>query len=254
LSLAAFAVLTAPALAGCLTLHVPPSDPKEPVYSAAVDFDFSRLKSVAALPLEDKVSRETDSVETLNPQVPTIDLMEWPIDRPGDYIQSKLENALVGTRFTVVGRTRLAKTVEELDLQGSDLVDQDTAVEVGKQVGAQAIVFGTVTRCGHQRLVRLDGMGGFIYVNIPDVAFSVNMVDVATGRVVWTCSARDTGRRFLTEKLSVTLGEFVNDISVVEVLGDLERLSAVLAKECVATIPGAALGQSRSAPRGAPGD
>lgn len=48
--------------------------------------------------------------------------------------------------FTLVDRTAIAKVLEETKLGGTGLIDQSTAAEVGKMIGAQGIYTGAVTQ------------------------------------------------------------------------------------------------------------
>lgn len=62
---------------------------------------------------------------------------------------------ILGTRlasrehvFQVVERTQLQRAIQELGYQSSAFVDADSAIQVGRQLGAQYIVVGSVTKFG----------------------------------------------------------------------------------------------------------
>lgn len=62
-----------------------------------------------------------------------------------------VENAFVNVnRVTVVDRQNIEAIVSEYEFQVSDLTDRDTAVEIGKLSGADAIVVGSLSSVGSQ--------------------------------------------------------------------------------------------------------
>lgn len=76
-----------------------------------------------------------------------------PLDGPrGDELTSEIESLLVSTRidekpyFTVVERDRINEALRELKLSNSALTDENTAVRIGKILGAQAIYMGRVNK------------------------------------------------------------------------------------------------------------
>lgn len=77
----------------------------------------------------------------------------------------------LSVRLNLVERENIAKVIEEMRFQMTDLVDQSTAVQFGKMVGAKYVVIGNVTSLS--RLSR-----GYYQSNI-----AVRIVEVETGRV-----------------------------------------------------------------------
>ena len=77
--------------------------------------------------------------------------LKWLGKSFADALIVKLSRARV---IRVVEREFLNKIIEEMNLQTSDLVDEETAVQVGRLVGAKAIVFGSVSILGKQVVVR----------------------------------------------------------------------------------------------------
>ena len=65
-------------------------------------------------------------------------------------IANNLQTKLIGFKnYTILVRGEsLAKVIEELALQQSGVVDEETAVEVGKQLGAKFVISGTVMKPG----------------------------------------------------------------------------------------------------------
>ena len=148
-------------------------------------------------------------------------------------MQHKLENALVSAPFLLVERSKIKEILDEQDLQIA-MSETGTARKVGRLVGADAVLLGAVADFLYTSTYRKYAGGGFISLDIPVVSFSVRLVDVETGRILWTCDYSDTGRRFLREKYTISIGDVLEDPHAVQVpLGSLDRLAGEMAKECV---------------------
>ena len=115
--------------------------------------------------------------------------------------------------FTLVDRASLDKIISEMKLSQSALVDQNTAVKLGKLVGAQGIYTGTVTantvrdsrykaeraECS-QRQIKKDDKGNLYegnciawrkyYVNCTkrqaSFAATPKLIEVATGKIIYS--------------------------------------------------------------------
>lgn len=72
--------------------------------------------------------------------------------RGGNQVSSDIEALLVGVRmdgdpyFNVIERTRLKKIMKEQRLHLTGAVDEKTAVTVGRLIGAEGVIFGSVTQ------------------------------------------------------------------------------------------------------------
>lgn len=110
------------ALSGCVA---PPTQTAIPVTVAARSADAVRLKRVAVLPFERRSNVD---------------------------VTAEIEAALAGitvegkTFFTVVERQRINELLRELKRQESGLVDPQTALQVGKMLGAKGVYTGAITR------------------------------------------------------------------------------------------------------------
>ncbi len=82
---------------------------------------------------------------------------------------AKMEN------IRVIDRNQITKVLEEQALQQSGIIDSETAVQVGKLVGANAVVVGELTDYVHWE--SLTGPGS-------TVSFSIRMIDSESSRVV----------------------------------------------------------------------
>lgn len=115
--------------------------------------------------------------------------------------------------FILIDRASIDKTISEMQLGQSGLVDQNTAARIGKLIGAQGIYTGIVTRNNYDdtpytetrstcvRYEEKRGKDGKIYrgaciswrqyiVNcvrrVANFAVSPRLVDVATGRILYS--------------------------------------------------------------------
>lgn len=77
--------------------------------------------------------------------------------------------------ITIIERSQISKIISEQALQQSGVTDPKTATDLGKIVGANAVVMGEVT--DYVIWNNLAGYGSTI-------SFSVRMVDVQTGNII----------------------------------------------------------------------
>ena len=103
--------------------------------------------------------------------------------------QDATDMNLVSTgMFNMVERTRLDALIDEMQLGMTGLVDVGSAAKIGKLLGAQYIVLGSVT--GLSTKTKTNSFSGNSYQVIAHVY--VRMVEVETGRVV--LAGRGTGK------------------------------------------------------------
>jgi hypothetical protein len=75
-----------------------------------------------------------------------------------EYIANELEFIMVNNGFTIIDRTNLDKIRHEQNFQLSGEVDDDTAISIGKLVGANIIITGSVTGMEMTRRLRLRAL------------------------------------------------------------------------------------------------
>ncbi len=91
----------------------------------------------------------------------------------GRFISEKLIIKLFETKkFNIIERNKLNKILEEQKFQVSDLVDEESAKRIGKIIGVDAIVIGTVTDLGEQ------------------IDINARLLSIETGSVFAVASAR----------------------------------------------------------------
>ncbi|MDR3342006.1 MAG: CsgG/HfaB family protein [Treponema sp.] len=75
-----------------------------------------------------------------------------------EFIANELEYIMVNEGFTIIDRNQLDKVRREQNFQLSGVVDDETAVSIGKIVGANIIITGTVTGTDSTRRLRLRAL------------------------------------------------------------------------------------------------
>lgn len=99
-------------------------------------------------------------------------------------VDLKLSDMLITTlvksgKFDVIERTQIEKVLEEQKLGMSGVIDESTAVEVGKILGAEYVVFGVVTSATQQNVDKFAYM-----LVVIEVAIDIRVVDAVTGKIL----------------------------------------------------------------------
>jgi curli biogenesis system outer membrane secretion channel CsgG len=118
-------------------------------------------------------------------------------------------------RFEVVERSQLESVLEEQKLGLAGILDESTAVEVGKILGAEIMVVGSITDAGYSQseVVLEDGSTQITWEG--SVAVSGRFVDVETGRVILSKVVRNSAQESDLERAKSDLekiGEIVTDV------------------------------------------
>lgn len=138
------------------------------------DYDFSKIKRIAIADFIDNLSYlyQAEAVA-------------------GNAVADEFVLQLMMMNFDVVERFRLQSVMKEQDLGASGRIDPATAKKIGKLVGADVILTGTVTQyTPHRRDIMYvdDGYGGKrqeMYLVDAEIGLSVRMFDVETGVIIW---------------------------------------------------------------------
>ncbi len=169
-------ILAVAPLAACST-SVTYEDPEE-VEILSTDFSYSDLSQIA--------QKLTDSFLQSNAwggDVPRI-VMGGVANRTNQHIDTvnitdTIRTALIQSgKFSVlagVGDAGLSEIDQEIDYQKSGAVDQASAVEIGKQLGAEYVFYGRFTTLTDQH----DDIRSTFY------KFTLNAVNVTTRQIVW---------------------------------------------------------------------
>ena len=101
-------------------------------------------------------------------------------------------------KYRLLERSKLRSLINEHDLQSSGLLDQEAAVKVGKLLGADAVIVGSVTQ------YEMDKTQVYIHI-VPivskeyTVGASIRMLDVENGEVIYAHSASGKSGNSFTE-------------------------------------------------------
>ena len=117
--------------------------------------------------------------------LPLMNLTSYP--HAGRIVGDLLTTELYAlTDFLLMERTemleKLKKDEEDLDV----VMEKAVALRVGKQLGVDTVIFGSVTEYRYKRGLDED----------PVVGISVRMLDVNTGKIIWAGSQSETGGCF----------------------------------------------------------
>ncbi|MDT8297675.1 MAG: FlgO family outer membrane protein [Spirochaetaceae bacterium] len=108
----------------------------------------------------------------------------------GSFVEEELYTNLVRSKpadITIIERSQINQIMQEWDLGSSGIVNNDTAVQIGQLVGANAVVLGSITKIGETARI------------------NIRIVDVETARVESTASATLSGADF-----TVMYDQYVN--------------------------------------------
>jgi len=138
---------------------------------------YSKAKVLGDLEVELKVGDlvEQDGINQAVAILPILDV-EGEETTPGKSLIEQITTVVVSRGISVVDRQRLDDTLGELALQQSKDFDQATAQKVGRQLGAFAILTGTITPKGnraeaHVRLIRVE-TGEIIVAGVQDLGLN----------------------------------------------------------------------------------
>jgi curli biogenesis system outer membrane secretion channel CsgG len=97
-------------------------------------------------------------------------------------------------QFRLISRAQIAKLLEEQKFQQSGAVNPQTAVQIGKLIGAKLIAYGAVTNFG----IRSEGTEAVVYQEkeqIAEAQVDVQLIDVETGEILFVGEGRGSAIR-----------------------------------------------------------
>jgi len=143
-------------------------------YHVSNDVDFSFIKNVAVLPLEN-LSNEKAAGEIMRRLV----------------ISELLASGLVN----VVVPGEVMAAVKDLGIKNFTSLDRNQIKELGRALRIQGIVMGSIDQYGYARI----GSG-----TAPEVTISLMMADTGTGDIIWSVTQRKGGEGFLSRHFGAT--------------------------------------------------
>ncbi|MFH0947887.1 MAG: CsgG/HfaB family protein [Elusimicrobiota bacterium] len=113
---------------------------------------------------------------------------------PGNAVADEFVLQLLDRDVMVIERSRLENIMKEQDLWKSGSIDSATVKKIGKLLGVDALIIGTVTKYIPDRKERFylkgeqDKLREEIFIVNAEVGISARMVDVESGVVIWASS------------------------------------------------------------------
>lgn len=152
-------------VSGCVSTRPEQSDYEK--------FDHGKRYLVAVIPVENKSDERklTDLVKT----------------KSGVLLSSLAQSG----RYRVIEREKLAALIQEQEFGESGIVDANSATELGKILGVDAVVLTSISRIEYKRSV-LFGLIAWVRKKRVEVDMESRIVFVETGEVLATCSFTET--------------------------------------------------------------
>lgn len=140
------------------------------------DYDFNQIKRIGVLKFDSSQVGYLSSYD------------------PGNAVADEFVLQLLDRGIMVVERSYLENIMKEQDLGTSGRLDTTTIKKIGKLLGVDALIIGTVVKGVQDRKERFylkdeqDRMREEIFVVNAEVSINARMVDVETGVVIWASS------------------------------------------------------------------
>lgn len=156
---------------------------------------YGKVKKVAILPFDSVVE---------GAQAPKI---------AGDLF---LQDLLARETFEAVEEPRyVAELMKKLKLRNTENLDREIVRKIGEELQAQALIFGQILLFG------VDD-----HSNIVEFAMQVNVLDVASGNILWSSRSFADASTTWGQVLGVSEGPSVNDVAAGGVASLVSRLNS----------------------------
>ncbi len=124
------------------------------------------------------------------------------VEQAGESISDMFTTELLKTaKYGLIERGQIASVLKEQEYGLSGIVDDRQAVELGRILGVQGVVVGSVSEYGFQKVK---------IARAPSVGLSVRMIDTTTGKIVWSISHTQVGPAMAS--LSAQAGRVVDEM------------------------------------------
>jgi len=169
------------------------------------DFPHDEIQKVAVIMFEAPVDEEKDSMLSKLSAKTTIDA------NAGAILSSITARELEKWgKYIVVNRKAVDEELKLKRLKKEDLLNKQNFLNLGKQLGADAIVVGNIENFGVSYRALSSGL--FVSPIVTKVSFSVRCLDVTTNESIWTAkikgnSAIDSERALASKLISKAFEE-----------------------------------------------
>lgn len=134
-----------------------------------------------------------------------------PLGHPtvGENVAEMLTTEMMSTGyFKVIERSELQKILEEQRLGLSGIIDDETAQQVGRILGVEGIVIGTVGEYGQK-----VAFGSFSSGMVSVVAISLRLICVETGEIIWSANVSGSSPKSRAELLTECVRKIGDDLA-----------------------------------------
>lgn len=166
-----------------------------------ISFIFTNSKSLEAAPKYKPLTPFSDEEKYIITIMPFS--YESELEQYSDMVNkipSKLLSELYTTkRFRIIERSRLDTVMKEMQLGQTGVLDEESAVKVGKQLGAELIILGSVTSIKTKESKKTLGFASMQTVEVT-VDLDVRLIKLETGEIVGIAKA--TGEEVQKKKMA----------------------------------------------------
>ncbi|MBN2103128.1 hypothetical protein JW835_03715 [bacterium] len=118
----------------------------------------------------------------------------WDGRQPGDGMADMLTTALVkSNKYVVMERQEMSRLLQEQQLGQSGIVTEQSAAQIGKMLGVELAVVGSVTEFGHTKKdmgINVKGFGFGTKSQKATVAVDVRLINTSSGEIIAAESVR----------------------------------------------------------------
>ena len=169
------------------------------------DFPHDEIQKIAVITFEVPIDEKKDSILSKVSAKTTIDV------NAGAILSSITARELEKWgKYIVVNRKAVDEELKLKKLKKEDLLNKQNFLNLGKQLGADAIVVGNIENFGVSYRALSSGL--FVAPIVTKVSFTVRCVDVTTNETIWTAkikgnSAVDNERALASKLISKAFEE-----------------------------------------------
>lgn len=169
------------------------------VFSASA---YSKSPKVVLVSLFENLSKEKATVQYEAESTAPLDYRRkrFSVDRYSEIPRTLLEDRIIDLGAEVIERQSLNKLLTEHKfISDSGLVDTSTALKVGKMLGADTLIIGTITDINKQRK-KFNGYGIKTDTQVVTTSLRARIIDIETGRILFSQRAKGSASvRYGTE-------------------------------------------------------
>ena len=179
-------------------------------------------KRVVMVSLFENLSKTKDIIRFEGETTSALDYRSktFSVDRYSEIPRSLLEDVIINLGSDVIERQSLHKMLTEHKfITDSGLADTTTAIKIGKMLGADTLVVGTITDIKKKRK-KFKGYGISTNFMMVDTSIRVRVIDIESGRIVFSKKAKGSARVDASEE-KAPIAESIED--AVETISEEQR-------------------------------